>query len=117
MGTQKRRIGSDFCEFCDAEFKFGSEKDRKEKETHIRDNPTFVCNVCEIQLENKEDLDVHLLTCEMYICSLCSYRHKRLSKLKIHCKTKHSRNTVNRHSQMDRENFSNFKTFLFKPFK
>jgi hypothetical protein len=33
---------------------------------HIRDNHTFECNMWEIQLENKEDLDVHLLTCEMY---------------------------------------------------
>ena len=59
---EKRRLGSDFCEFCDEEFKLGSEKDRKEKESHIRDNHTFVCNVCEIRLENKEDLNVHLLT-------------------------------------------------------
>ena len=96
----------DFCEYCDEEFKLGSEKDRKEKDTHIRDNNTFECNVCEIQLENKEDLDVHLLTCEMYICSLCNYRLKRLSELKSHRKTRHTRNTIIRHSKMDFENFS-----------
>ena len=103
---EKRRLGSDFCEHCDEEFNLGSEKDRKEKEIHIRDNHTFECNVCELRLENREDLKVHLLTCEMYICSLCNYRHKRMSELKSHCKTKHSRNTIIKHSKMDRENFS-----------
>ena len=27
---EKRRLGSDFCDFCDLEFNLGSEKDRKE---------------------------------------------------------------------------------------
>ena len=95
---EKRRLGSDFCEHCDEEFNLGSEKDRKEKEIHIRDNHTFECNVCEMSLENKDVLRVHLLRCEMYTCSLCTYKHKRLSELKNHCKTKHSK--------MDKENFS-----------
>ena len=52
---EKRRLGSDF---CDKEFISGSETDRREKYTHIRDNHTFKCNVCDIQLKNKEGLDV-----------------------------------------------------------
>ena len=52
------------------------------------------------------DEEFNLLTCEMYTCSVCAYKHKRLSELKNHCKTKHSRNTIIRHSKMDRENFS-----------
>ena len=68
----KRRLGSDFCDFCDKEFRLGSEKDKREKDIYIRDKHTFKCNVCDIQLKNKEDLDTHLLTCEMYICSLCN---------------------------------------------
>jgi hypothetical protein len=28
---EKRRLGSDFCDFCDLELNLGSEKDRKEK--------------------------------------------------------------------------------------
>ena len=103
---EKRRLGSDFCDYCDEEFKLGSEKDRKEKDIHIRDNHTFECNVCELRLKNREDLKLHLLTCEMYICFLCNYRHKRMSELKSHCKTKYSRNTSIKHSKMDRENFS-----------
>ena len=102
---ERRRLGADFCEYCEMEFMSGSEKDRREKESHIRNTHTFECAVCDLQHENKEDFDIHLLTCEMYVCSLCSYRHKRLSELKSHCKTKHTRNTIIKHQKMDRENF------------
>ena len=101
----KTRLGSDFCEYFDEEFKLGCEKDRKEKQNHIRKMHTFKCNVCEFKHESKEELDIHLLTCELYACSLCSYQHKGLSELKTHCKTKHTRNTIIKHCKMDRENF------------
>ena len=94
---EKRRLGSDFCDFCDREFKQGCEKDRQEKATHIREMHTLECNVCELRHKNKEELDIHILTCEMYICSLCSYKHKRLSGKKNHCKTKHTQNTIIKH--------------------
>ena len=84
----------------------GSEKDRKEKETHIRNTHTFECNVCALNHENKEELDLHLRTCEMYVCSLCNYTHKRISELKSHCKNKHSKNSIIRHRKMDRETFT-----------
>ena len=103
---EKRRLGSDFCEYCSKEFKLGCEKDRQEKEAHIRETHTFECKVCELKHNNKEELDIHLLTCEIYLCSLCNYKHKRLSELKSHCKTKHTRNTIIRHCKMDREHFS-----------
>ena len=103
---EKRRLGSDFCDFCDMEFKAGCAKDRKEKETHIRDEHTFQCNVCELRNKNKEELNIHLLTCEIYVCSLCSYKHKRLSELKSHIKTKHTQNAIIKHMKMDRENFT-----------
>ena len=103
---EKRRLGSDFCDFCDKEFMLGSEKDRKEKETHVRETHTFECKVCELKHNTKEELEIHILTCEIYICSLCSYKHKRLSELKSHCKTKHTRNTIIRHCKMDRDSFS-----------
>ena len=32
---EKRRLGSDSCDFCDEEFNLGSEKERREKEIHI----------------------------------------------------------------------------------
>ena len=38
---EKRRLGSEFCDFCDEEFNLGSEKDRTEKNIHIRDYHTF----------------------------------------------------------------------------
>ena len=102
----KRRLGSDFCDYCDKEFMSGCEKDRKEKENHVRESHTFECKVCEFKNKNKEELEIHLLTCEIYICSLCSYKHKRLSELKSHCKTKHTRNTIIKHCKMDRDSFS-----------
>jgi chromosome segregation ATPase len=85
---EKRRLGSDFCEFCEKEFKSGCEKDRQEKDSHIRDNNTFECKVCVLRHDNKEELEIHLITCKQYACSLCSYRHKRLSEMKSHCKNK-----------------------------
>ena len=88
------------------EFKSGSEKERKEKDICVRETHTFQCIVCDFKLNNKEELGVHLLTCELYTCSLCSYRHKRLSELKSHCKTKHTRNTIIRHHKTERENIS-----------
>ena len=103
---EKRRLGSDFCEFCDLEFMSGSEKDRKEKELHIRQTHTFECAVCDLKHTNKEELETHIRTCEIYVCSLCSYRHKRLSDLKTHCKTKHTRNTIIKHQKMDRDSFA-----------
>jgi hypothetical protein len=102
----KRRLGADFCEFCEKEFKSGCEKDRQEKDSHIRENHTFECKVCDLKHNSKEDLEIHLFTCEMYTCSLCNYRHKRLSEMKSHCKNKHTKNTLIRHSKMDRENVS-----------
>ena len=93
--------------YCSKEFMLGSEKDRKDKETHIRETHTFECKVCDLRHKNKEELDMHLLTCEIYLCSLCNYKHKRLSELKSHCKTKHTtRNIIIRHCKMDRVHFS-----------
>ena len=34
----EKKTCSDVCDYCDMEFKLGSEKDRKEKDTHIRDS-------------------------------------------------------------------------------
>ena len=103
---EQRRLGSNFCDVCELQFLTGSEKDRKEKDAHVRATHTFECNVCDLRLVNKEELEIYLQTCEIYSCSLCSYRHSRLSELKSHCKKKHTRNTIIRHHKMDRENFS-----------
>ena len=103
---ERQRLGSDFCEYCDMEFMLGSEKSRKEKEAHIRNNHTFECSVCDFKHQNKEELVIHLSTCEMYVCSLCTYKHKRISELKSHCKKKHTKNVIIKHQKMDRENFT-----------
>ena len=59
-------------EYCEMERKACSEKDRKEKESHIRETHTFKCTVCNLKHQNKEELYIHILTCEMYVCTLCS---------------------------------------------
>ena len=33
---EKRGVGSDFCDYCELEFKAGCEKDRKEKDAHLQ---------------------------------------------------------------------------------
>ena len=43
---KKTRLGKDFCEYCNKEFKSGCEKDRNEKETNLRDTDTFEYNMC-----------------------------------------------------------------------
>jgi hypothetical protein len=63
--------------------------------------------VCEFRNKDKEELKIHLQTCEIYVCSLCSYKHKRISELKSHMKTKHtSKNAIIKHMKMDRDCFS-----------
>ena len=72
---------------------------------HIRDAHTFKCDICEISLGNKENLDMHLLTCEIYKCFTCDYVNKRLCELKSHCKKKHEGNTFIQHFKINIDNF------------
>ena len=81
--TAKAAIFSLANSFSDA----GSEKDRKGKDLHVRETHAFECIVRDYKLKNKEELGIHLLTCEIYTCSMCTYRHKTLTELKSHCKT------------------------------
>ena len=62
---EKRRLGSDFCDYSELEFKAGCEKARKEIDAHIRCAHTFECNICDFRLKDKEELEIHLQTCEM----------------------------------------------------
>ena len=78
-------------------------KKRRKLEPHEINMHTFKCQVCEIQLGSKEDLDIHLTTCKVYECYKCEYIHKRLSELKTHCKTKHTGNVAILHVKMNRE--------------
>ena len=96
------RLVTDFCEYCDIKFKMVCEKDKKDKNVHIRNTQTFECSVYDFKLQNNEELVIYLSTGEMYVCSLCSYIHERLSELKSHCKTKHTRNTIIKLCKMDK---------------
>ena len=46
-----------------------SEKDRQEKDQHIRENHTFGCEVYDFKHNNKEVLEMHLLTCTLILIS------------------------------------------------
>ena len=50
---EKRRLGSNFCDFCDFEFMAGSVKDRKEKEYHTRETHCFECAVFETHKQRR----------------------------------------------------------------
>jgi hypothetical protein len=89
---EKTNLGVEFCENCDSECTTSGEK-----QIHIRNNHTFECDICELKLKNKEDLEIHFLTCEIYICVACQYRH--------HARSKHEKLTYIFHHKMDRENF------------
>ena len=98
---EKKNIGNIFCDYCEEEF-----EERRKLELHVINTHTYKCEVFKIQMGSKEDLDIHLTTCEVYECYKCEYMHKRLSELKTHCKTKHTGNVAILHVKMDRENMS-----------
>ena len=38
---EKRRLGSDFCYYCELEYKAGCEKERRKEDAHIRHTHSF----------------------------------------------------------------------------
>ena len=54
-----RRLGSDICDYCDIEFKAGCEKDKKEKDTHIRYTHTYECNIIGFRFKKNEEVEIH----------------------------------------------------------
>ena len=86
----------------------GSEKDRKGKDSHVRETHTFEYIVFNYKLKKEEELGIYLLSCEIYTCSMCTYRHKRISELKSHFKTKITRNTNTRHHKPTEKTYWRF---------
>ena len=60
----------------------------------------FECGICNYKSQSKEDLEVHLFTCEIYKCDKC------ISKIKKHKEKQHgiSANNNLHHVKMDRNN-------------
>ena len=66
----------------------------------------FDCGICEYQAKSKEELEIHLFTCEIYICSVCRSKEKTLSDLKKHTEDEHTpyiyNNLMLYHNKIDR---------------
>ena len=64
----------------------------------------FECGLCGIGFSEKEDLEIHLSTCEMYECDSfsCYLRGKNLSEMKKHIEEKHETSSFLNHLKIDR---------------
>ena len=51
----------------------------------------FECGLCDFEGKDKENLDIHLTTCESYLCGLCEDKIKMLTDVKEHFNIKHSK--------------------------
>ena len=83
---REKSVGVVFCEQWDSEF-----TNEGEKKKQRRNILTFDCDFCKLRLKNKEELDMHFLTCEIYLCFKCQYRHKRENEMKNNCRTEHEK--------------------------
>ena len=68
-------------------------------------NQTFECGLCGEEFKVREDLEMHLDTCEIVECqsSSCRLRDVNISTLKNHIRGKHSSTTKVNHLKIDRE--------------
>ena len=60
--------------------------------------------MCGDEFSKKEDVDIHLRTCEIYECSSCWLRGSNLSDIKKHIQEKHDSSTKLNHLKMERGN-------------
>ena len=68
---------------------------------------TLACGLCDLEVNDSEQLEIHLSTCEAYVCDCdCDYRTKQLSELKKHTEKNHSTfpNIYIYHVKLDRKN-------------
>ena len=63
----------------------------------------FECGLCGDEFLVKEDVDLHLKTCEIYECSSCWLRGKNRSEMKKHIREKHDNSTKLNHLKMEKE--------------
>ena len=80
--TKSEYKGTTFrCEDC---FFLGNSKETLEihKGKHHTDN--FECGLCENTFGNRENLDIHLNTCEIYRCSKCQKKESTIKAIENH---------------------------------
>ena len=63
----------------------------------------FECGLCNLEVGNYENLELHLTTCEMYRCQKCEKRYKpnHIRDLKKHIADIHKREAIE-HLKLDR---------------
>ena len=68
----------------------------------------FECGLCDINTKNKEELEMHLSTCEIFKCVSCRKTFKTLSDLKQHFSNIHEKEKESwkqtEHIKQNREN-------------
>ena len=92
---------------CDCDFLGDSQRTM---EVHIGKHhlENIECGLCESEFQTKDELDVHLFTCETYTCNRedCDdYTVKSLEELKTHIREKHG-TAVFIHIKMKRSNYN-----------
>ena len=104
-----------FCEHCKHAF-----KNSETLAVHIGKNHTdnFKCGLCERFFETKENLEVHLNTCEVYQCTKCKKKELTMSDSKEHIIKDHdSENYIMVDNfKLSRENWEDvtWRNFYFK---
>ena len=66
-------------------------------------NQNFECGLYGEEFKEREDLEIHLNTCEIFECSSCWLRDGNISDMKNHVRGKHSSTTEVNHLKMHRE--------------
>ena len=95
---EKTKLGNEFCQFCEEEFKSNEELNIHTRFTHI-----FDCEICGSKFETLPDLETHMHTCERFDCERCKVKVKTLVDMKNHCKSKHRNGADIYNLKFDRE--------------
>ena len=66
-------------------------------------NQNFECGLCGEEFKEREDLEIHLNTCEIFECSSCWLRDGNISDMKNHVRGNHSSTTEVNHLKMHKE--------------
>ena len=90
------------CEDCEC---WGPNELTMEVHTGRCHSEYFECGLCDFKAKTKENLEIHLSTCEIYDCDVCYFRVQQISEIKAHVNEKHeSINVKIVHGKQSRQN-------------
>ena len=98
LKTHSYKKASYACKYCD----FVAEQPIT-MEVHLGKyhSENFECGLCNIETNDLETLEIHLLTCKLFICYRCDKRFKTLGDIKKHIEEIHKSADLF-HIKMDR---------------